>query len=151
MKGGSIRMGLESIGEPETPTFSYINLLVTKQLNLIQAMCGRHALVIKLFKDFEIFIKKESLHVITKLIKLMTLFRYNYLVDVNAVDFIKIDKFRFRVSYTYKSPFNSHKLVNLFFFVGEFESVASLSSVFCSAGWLEREVWDMYGILFYNH
>src|ERR1700744_5894425 len=134
MKGWSVRMRLGLIGGPEMPTFSYINLLVVKQLNLIQALFGRHALVIKLFKDFEIFIKKESLYVITKLMKLMSLFKYNYLVDVNAVDFIKVDKFRFRISYTYKSLTNNHKLMHLFFFVGEFESVGSLNFMFSSAG-----------------
>lgn len=35
--------------------------------------------------------------------------------------------------------------------IGELESINSVTSLFSSAGWLEREVWDLFGIYFSNH
>jgi NADH-quinone oxidoreductase subunit C len=29
--------------------------------------------------------------------------------------------------------------------------ILSLSKIFQSANWLEREIWDLFGIVFYNH
>ena len=33
----------------------------------------------------------------------------------------------------------------------ELESVSSIESIFKSANWFEREVWDMFGVYFLNH
>lgn len=47
--------------------------------------------------------------------------------------------------------------VNLFlkyqicFFFNKFDTIISLSSCFPSAIWLEREIYDLYGIFFFNH
>lgn len=35
--------------------------------------------------------------------------------------------------------------------MAETEGIASACSVFPSANWLERECYDMFGVLFYNH
>jgi len=31
------------------------------------------------------------------------------------------------------------------------DSITSITSIFINANWLEREVWDLFGIFFYNH
>ena len=57
---------------------------------------------------------------------------------------------RFQVVYALLSVrYNSRIRINLF--VDEFKQVPSVVSIFNSAGWLERETWDMFGIFFKNN
>lgn len=55
---------------------------------------------------------------------------------------------RFEVSYNLLSI-----KYNLRFFIKTYTSsyITSISSIFASANWLERECWDMFGIFFLNH
>ena len=71
------------------------------------------------------------------------------LMDLTAVDYPTRNE-RFSVVYNLLSvQFNSRIRVKTF--VDEITSVASVTQVFSCAAWWEREVWDMFGIFFYNH
>ena len=77
------------------------------------------------------------------------LFNFKQLIDVFGVDYPSKDK-RFSVYYN----LNSLKLnFRILFYTtaSEFDFVYSISSIFKGANWLEREVWDMYGVFFANH
>lgn len=57
---------------------------------------------------------------------------------------------RFRVTYALLSTtFNARIRVQTY--VDETTPLESATSVFAGADWFEREVWDMYGVFFYNH
>jgi NADH/F420H2 dehydrogenase subunit C len=71
------------------------------------------------------------------------------LIDVTAVDYPTREK-RFEVVYHLLSTSLNTRL-RVKTSVDEITSVPSLESVFRSAGWFEREVWDMFGIFFSNH
>lgn len=71
------------------------------------------------------------------------------LIDISCVDYPNRDK-RFELiynllSYKYKSR------IRIKVILGELESVNSVVSLFASAGWLEREAWDLFGIYFSKH
>lgn len=71
------------------------------------------------------------------------------LVDIICLDFLNKDK-RFKLIYNLLSyKFESRIRVEVI--IGELESINSVTSLFSSAGWLEREVWDLFGIYFSNH
>jgi NADH-quinone oxidoreductase subunit C len=74
---------------------------------------------------------------------------FNVLVDITAVDYSE-RKPRFDVVYHLLSlPFNRRLRIKVP--VEEGKTVDSITSLWGSADWLEREVWDMFGILFAGH
>ncbi len=75
--------------------------------------------------------------------------KFKQLIDITAVDYPENNK-RFKIVYLFLShEFNQRILLS--FFVNENEKVQSLTGVFPSANWMEREVFDMYGIKFKEH
>ncbi|NDV97878.1 NADH-quinone oxidoreductase subunit C [Salipiger sp. PrR002] len=75
--------------------------------------------------------------------------RFSSLVDITAVDYPDRPK-RFDVVYHLLSMYQNHR-IRLRVSVREDEIVPSITSVHPSANWLEREVFDMFGILFSGH
>ena len=74
---------------------------------------------------------------------------FKQLVDVTAVDRPERE-LRFDVIYNLLSLRHNHRL-RVKVAVGEEMPLASCFPVFSAAFWLEREVWDMYGIYFSGH
>ena len=75
--------------------------------------------------------------------------RFSSLVDITAVDYPGREK-RFEVVYHLLSMYQNHRL-RLRMSVREEDMVASIIGVHPSANWFEREVFDMFGILFSGH
>jgi NADH-quinone oxidoreductase subunit C len=75
--------------------------------------------------------------------------RYNFLSDVTAVDFLGRVP-RFEVVYHLLSMSNKRR-VRLKALVEDGESISSVVSIFPTANYLEREVYDMFGIVFDDH
>ena len=75
--------------------------------------------------------------------------RFSSLVDITAVDYPEREK-RFDVVYHFLSMYQNHR-IRVKVAVGEEEMVPSIVNVHPSANWYEREVFDMFGILFSNH
>ena len=74
---------------------------------------------------------------------------FKQLIDITAVDYPQNER-RFKLVYLLLShEFNSRILVD--FLINENEIVTSLTSIFPSSNWMEREVFDMYGIKFNDH
>lgn len=72
--------------------------------------------------------------------------RFSQLMDVTAVDYPERPK-RFEVVYHLLS-LSKNRRVRIKLAVDEVTLVPSVTGVFPSAGWFEREVWDMYGVAF---
>jgi len=75
--------------------------------------------------------------------------RFSSLVDITAVDYPARDK-RFDMVYHFLSMYQNHR-IRLRARIREDEVMPSIISVHPSANWFEREVFDMYGILFSGH
>ena len=75
--------------------------------------------------------------------------KFKQLIDITAVDYPENER-RFKLVYLFLShEFNSRILID--FFINENEIVTSLTSIFPSSNWMEREVFDMYGVKFKDH
>ncbi len=75
--------------------------------------------------------------------------RFRQLIDITAVDYPEKD-LRFKLVYLLLShEFNQRTLID--FYINENEVVSTLTSIFPASNWMEREVFDMYGIKFKDH
>ena len=75
--------------------------------------------------------------------------KFKQLIDITAVDYPENER-RFKLVYLLLShEYNTRILID--FFINENEIVSTLTSVFPSSNWMEREVFDMYGIKFKDH
>jgi NADH-quinone oxidoreductase subunit C len=75
--------------------------------------------------------------------------QYKVLVDICGIDYPEKKK-RFEVVYNLLSLTHNSR-ITVTTSVDEITPLDSVTSVFSSADWLEREVWDMFGIFFINH
>ena len=75
--------------------------------------------------------------------------KFRQLIDITVVDYPEQTQ-RFKVVYLFLShEFNQRVIIS--FFINENEVITSLTSIFPSANWMEREVFDMYGVNFKDH
>ena len=74
----------------------------------------------------------------------------NFLRDITAVDYLQ-RKPRFEVVYVFYSMELKHMLVVRVPLQGNDISIPSIHEHYGCAGWLEREVYDMYGMDFTGH
>ena len=75
--------------------------------------------------------------------------RFKQLIDITAVDYIEKEK-RFKIVYLLLSHENNLRIIiNVNIEVDI--TVPSITKIFPSANWMEREVFDMYGISFKDH
>jgi NADH-quinone oxidoreductase subunit C len=75
--------------------------------------------------------------------------RFKQLIDITAVDFPNREN-RFRIVYLFLSHENNLRII-VNTNIEDKKIVPSLTEIFPSANWMEREVFDMYGILFKDH
>ena len=75
--------------------------------------------------------------------------KFRQLIDITAVDYPENSK-RFKIVYLFLShQFNQRIIISSL--INENEAVSSLTKIFPSANWMEREVFDMYGVKFKDH
>ena len=100
-------------------------------------------------EQLEIQIDKESLSDVVIFLKKNNSTKFRQLIDITAVDYIGSED-RFKMIYLFLS--HEYNLrINITFSINENEVVNSLTKIFPSANWMEREVFDMYGIKFNDH
>ncbi len=75
--------------------------------------------------------------------------RFEQLIDVTAVDYPSRVA-RFEVVYNLLSV-SKNRRIRVKLSVEEGMPVPSVAEIYPSAGWFEREVWDMYGVFFTGH
>ncbi len=75
--------------------------------------------------------------------------KFKQLIDITAVDYPEKDR-RFKLVYLLLSHENNQRVI-IDFYVKENDIISSITSIFPSANWMEREVFDMYGIEFKDH
>ena len=75
--------------------------------------------------------------------------KFRQLIDITAIDYPENNQ-RFEVVYLFLSHEFNQRLI-LKYTIAENEIIPSITSIFPGANWMEREVFDMYGVSFKDH
>ena len=116
--------------------FSFFGLSFWKEYCLKQSSVEIKVIPLSL-KGALIFLRQHSL------------MQFTQLIDIVVSD-VPGKKNRFTICYLLFSPFYNIRL-NLVTKINELTPMPSTVDLFASANWLEREVWDMFGIFFSGH
>tara|TARA_A100001037_G_scaffold217867_1_gene195686 strand:- start:707 stop:1333 length:627 start_codon:yes stop_codon:yes gene_type:complete len=90
-----------------------------------------------------------------EIVKLLTYLRddpsclFKVLLDVCGVDYPDREK-RFEIVYHLQS-LRLNQRIRVKVLCGETDIIPSVTAVFSSANWYERETWDLYGVMFSEH
>ena len=96
-----------------------------------------------------ITINPEDLLDTTLLLKTNKNTKFRQLIDITAVDYPGKKK-RFKIVYLLLSHENNLRIV-INIYIDEKIAVPSITKIFPSANWMEREIFDMYGISYKDH
>ena len=94
-------------------------------------------------------INSEDLLDVISLLKTNKDTKFKQLIDITAVDYPE-NKKRFKMVYLFLSHELNQRII-LSFFINENHQIPSLTKIFPSANWMEREIFDMYGVKFIDH
>lgn len=101
------------------------------------------------YGELNVTIKANRIVDFVEFLKTDAACKFSSLVDLTAVDYpSRAD--RFDVVYHFLSMYQNHR-IRVKAALDEGESMPSITSVHPSAGWFEREVYDMFGIIFSGH
>lgn len=105
---------------------------------------------VQCFKDeIIIFVENSLLLNFLTFLKYHLLCQYSILVSISGVDYIK-KKNRFELVYDLLSiKYNNRIRIKIS--VNQLQMVESCEKLYFSAGWYENEIYDMFGIFFFNN
>jgi len=103
----------------------------------------------KVNNELFIFVESKYISEILEILSLHTNFLYTSLVDISSVDYPERVN-RFEIVYHLLSYKKNHR-VNVKTYTDEITPISSVSLVYPSSVWSEREIWDMHGIFFINN
>lgn len=95
--------------------------------------------------------KDEGVRSIFKVLRDHERFLFNMLIDVTAVDWMDRREPRFDVVYQLLSLTHNHRLCIKAQLPEDRPEIESVRALWPAANFLEREVWDMYGVSFKGH
>ena len=100
-------------------------------------------------EELLIEINEKDLIDVVQFLKLNENCKFKQLIDIAGVDYPENDK-RFELIYLFLSHENNNRIKLLIKFEIN-QPINSITKIFPSANWMEREVFDMYGVKFKNH
>ena len=101
------------------------------------------------FDQLYLYIKIEDLLKTILFIKNNEKCKFKQLIDVTAVDYPSKEK-RFKIVYLLLSHENNFRII-INTLIEEDASIPTITRIFPSSNWMEREIFDMYGINFKDH
>lgn len=115
---------------------------------LVDAVDGAVLAADRFAGDVTVTVPRESILDVCRFLRKEKSFAF--LVDLTVVDWPEREEGRFDVVY-WMHRFEDSKRLRVLTVVAEDETVASATAVWKTANWLEREAYDMFGVVFDGH
>jgi NADH-quinone oxidoreductase subunit C len=111
------------------------------------ALLGEHVIdAAEAYGELTLLIQRDCAAVVLRLLRDTPDLAYDQLLDISGVDWPERPE-RFEVNYHLISMRHNRR-IRVKLTAQEETPVPSVTSLFPNAGWLEREVWDCFGVLF---
>ena len=104
-----------------------------------------------LIENHELLIEINEIDLVevVQFLKLNEKCKFRQLIDIAGVDYPEEEK-RFKLVYLFLSHENNNRIKVSIKFQSD-QVISSITKIFPSANWMEREVFDMYGVNFKDH
>ena len=126
-------------------------------MNLAENVKSKFSEIVAEITDLQgqpiVYVKREGILTVAKALKNDPEFQFNMLMDLFGVDFLHWEEkaMRFEIVYNLYSSVKRHRLFVKIGLPEKDPVVDSVSPLWPAANWYEREVWDMFGVLFKGH
>jgi NADH-quinone oxidoreductase subunit C len=100
--------------------------------------------------DLNVVLKPQDIPEICRFLKTDSDLKFNFLSCITAADYLDSRPKRFEVVYVLFSIPNNERII-IKTRVDDNEDIPTLASIWSTANWQEREVYDMFGIKFSGH
>ena len=101
--------------------------------------------------DAEVRVDKNKIGEFFKLLKLDSDLKFDFFISVTATDWMDDAEERFEVVYHLMSTVHKHRLRVKAWLPEDDTEIESACEYWKGANFMEREVWDMYGVKFSGH
>ncbi len=131
----------------------YNNISCYKLMNYILSLFPYYlneTVIVKYEEDSLVFVvKKQNLTLLLNFLKNHYWLKFKTLISITAIDFPE-RKERFEVNYFLLSH-KLNKRIIIRVSTDDITPISSITSIYKSANWYEREVWDLFGVFFSGH
>ncbi len=136
----------ESIEQTQTQSSRYADasLVRTKFADTIEE-------IIEAIGEVTLIVKREGLIELMTFLRDEPSFKFNYLSDIGGVDLGEFASPRFAVAYQLYSLVHNHRLRVKVFLEEDDANLPTLWNIWKASNWLEREIYDMFGVNFVGH
>ena len=129
-----------------------INFFSIQKIFLNYLKCNLYFLISKLrikYLDLEVQVSSWNIYPVLTFLKKNNQAQFQILIDITVYDILNQYE-RFMVIYSLLSqPFN--RRIYVITKTNEITPLISINPLFYVANWIEREIWDFFGILFFLH
>jgi NADH:ubiquinone oxidoreductase subunit C len=123
----------------------FINLSIVKLFKSLPKLIRKISTIQQ--NILAILIRRDAVCILSNYIRFSSFLRLEQLVDIAVVDHFTVYNKRFRVNYIFLSHFYKTRfIINVA--VNSTNEISSLTNIFNGSTWLEREAYDMFGIIF---
>lgn len=129
-----------------------INFFSIQKIFLNYLKCNLYFLISKLrikYLDLEVQVSSWNIYPVIAFLKKNNQTQFQMLVDITVYDILSQYE-RFIIVYSLLSP-SFNRRIYIITKTNEITPLISINSIFYVAGWIEREIWDFFGILFFLH
>lgn len=123
--------------------------LINYIINILSFNCVQKIILKKQENITVFFCDKNNLLFLLAVLKNHHQFQFKTLISITAVDY-PTEKNRFELNYFLLSyKLNTRIIIKTS--TNDITPITSITTLYSSASWYEREVWDLFGIFFSNH